>query len=95
MHPKGQEQQQSSKKDCLSCRVSGGIVQLGLAAYVASHYKEMSSKSTRISTIAFSAGSYPFYLICVPSLGGPSLGGPSLYGPSLGGPWPRFAEYNI
>ena len=44
------------KADCLSCRIWGGIVHCGIAAFVGSHYKQMHSNSAKSFVIAFSAG---------------------------------------
>lgn len=49
------------KADCFSCRIWGGIVHCGIAAFVASHYNQMHSKSAKNFIIAFSAGK-AFYL---------------------------------
>ena len=46
-------------KDCLSCRIWGGFAHIGIAAFVASHYKEMSTKTSRGFILAFSAGKQP------------------------------------
>ena len=47
---------QLKQKDCLSCRIWGGIAHLGIAAFVASNYGQMHSKGARGFLLAFSSG---------------------------------------
>ena len=48
--------------DCLSCRLWGGVVHVGIAGFVASHIKEMQSRGAKGFLIAFSSGKKkPFY----------------------------------
>ena len=42
--------------DCLSCRLWGGVVHVGIAGFVASHIKEMQSRGAKGFLIAFSSG---------------------------------------
>jgi len=51
-----QEQSQLKVKDCLSCRIWGGIAHLGIAAFVASHYGEMHSRGAKGFLLTFSSG---------------------------------------
>ena len=68
IHRKLQQEQESPKNqqttsnsvDCLPCRISGGVVQLGIAGFLASHYEQMKSKNARIGLIAFSSGNSYF-----------------------------------
>ena len=53
--PKNQ-QTTSSSVDCLPCRISGGVIQLGIAGFLASHYEQMKTKNARIGLIVFSSG---------------------------------------
>ena len=55
---KSQDQQTANSIDCLPCRISGGIVQLGISAFVASHYEQMKSKNARFGLLAFSSGKF-------------------------------------
>ena len=50
--------------DCLSCRLWGGVVHVGIAGFVASHIKEMQSRGAKGFLIAFSSGKKkPFYTL--------------------------------
>ena len=44
--------------DCLSCRLWGGVVHVGIAGFVASHIKEMQSRGAKGFLIAFSSGKH-------------------------------------
>ena len=48
--------QKPKLKDCLSCRLWGGIAHLGIAAFVASHYGQMHSRGARGFLLTFSSG---------------------------------------
>ena len=67
IHRKLQQEQESPKNqqtnsiDCLPCRISGGVVQLGIAGFLASHYEQMKTKNARIGLIVFSSGKFFFY----------------------------------
>ena len=64
IHRKLQQEQESPKNqqttsnsvDCLPCRISGGVVQLGIAGFLASHYEQMKTKNARIGLIVISSG---------------------------------------
>ena len=43
-------------KDCWSCRIYGTLFHLGVAGFVASHYKNMPSKSAKSFIVIFSSG---------------------------------------
>ena len=56
--------------DCLSCRLWGGVVHVGIAGFVASHIKEMQSRGAKGFLIAFSSGKKkPFYTLYASSKG--------------------------
>ena len=69
IHRKLQQEQESPKNqqttsnsvDCLPCRISGGVIQLGIAGFLASHYEQMKTKNARIGLIVFSSGKFFFY----------------------------------
>ena len=50
------ESNEKLKNNCQSCRISGAVTLFGIAAYVASHYKEMPTKKSKIGVAIFSAG---------------------------------------
>ena len=54
--PSFNQQQQQGKKDCLSCRLTGGLVQLGFSAFVASHYPQMGTPTARAFIVTVSSG---------------------------------------
>ena len=62
MHPiipsKAQQEEKEGLKiaDCTACRLWGGIVHVGFAAFVASNIKEMQSRGAKGFLIAFSSG---------------------------------------
>jgi len=47
---------QASSKDCLSCRIWGGIVHLGIAGFVGSHVHQMPGRFSKAFVGLFSFG---------------------------------------
>lgn len=45
-----------SSKDCLSCRIWGGVVHLGFAGFVGSHYNRFQDRFSRSVIALFSLG---------------------------------------
>lgn len=77
VHRNIQENNSNPKKeyqDCTSCRIWGSLFHLGVAGFVAKHYKEMPTKGSKAFIAVFSTGVaylgvarafnlYPFSLI--------------------------------
>ena len=42
--------------------ISGGVIQLGIAGFLASHYEQMKTKNARTGLIVFSSGNFFFLL---------------------------------
>lgn len=53
---------QAASKDCLSCRIWGGIVHLGIAGFVGSHVHQMPGRFSKafIGLFSFGVGSLGF-----------------------------------
>ena len=59
VHRNIQENNSNPKKeyqDCTSCRIWGSLFHLGVAGFVAKHYKEMPTKGSKAFIAVFSTG---------------------------------------
>ena len=52
-------------KDCFSCRIWAGTVHIGVAIFVASHWRQQTHFASKAFLLAFSGGKYCAYLKCV------------------------------
>ena len=49
-------------QDCTSCRIWGSLFHIGVAGFVAKHYKDMPTKGSKAFIAVFSTGMLKFFL---------------------------------